>query len=233
MDLDKQSTIPRHLGLILDGNRRWAKEQGLPTFEGHRKGYDNLRTILDYALDQGVQYVSAYVFSTENWQRTKLEVKYLMDLLLKMLTRDVQELHAKGIRIVWLGSERELSPKVRKAITAAVELTRDNTHGTFAICLNHGGHREVTEAVQRLVIDGVPAEQIDETKIASYLDVPELPPIDLIIRTSGEQRLSNFMLWRAAYSELLFTDTLWPAFTVAEFDTMLEQYAQRGRRFGK
>jgi undecaprenyl diphosphate synthase len=225
--------IPRHLGLILDGNRRWARQHDLPLMEGHRRGYDTLQTILEAALDRGVEYVSAYVFSTENWGRTSAEVKYLMNLILNVVTKDLKELHERGIRIVWLGSKQQVSKKVRETIEKAEELTAENTRGTLGLCFNHGGHREIAEAVQRIVASGVAAEDVNEELIAENIDHPEVPAIDLVIRTSGEQRTSNFMLWRAAYSELLFTDTLWPDFTVEELDALLTEYASRKRRFGK
>lgn len=225
--------MPTHLGLILDGNRRWARSQGLPTLEGHRRGYDNLHTILDAALDRGIKVVSAYVFSTENWSRTKEEVKYLMDLIVLMLKKDVREMHERGVRIVWLGSKQQVGKRVLKAIEDAEELTKHNTKATFAMCFNHGGQREIAEAVQRLVRDGVPSEDINEQKITEYIDHPELPPLDLIVRTSGEQRLSNFMLWRAAYAELIFVPKHWPEFSVDDLDMALDEFVSRSRRHGK
>lgn len=225
-------TVPRHLGLILDGNRRWARAQGLPTLEGHRRGYDNLFDIMDAAIEKGIPYLSAYAFSTENWKRDQREVGYLMDLILLIVTRDLSKLHDRNARLLWLGSREHLKPNVLRALKHAEEDTKDNTGIVLGLCINHGGQREIAEAIRRLVSDGVSADEIDEQKIAEYVDHPELPPLDLIIRTSGEQRLSNFMLWRAAYSELMFTDTHWPAFAPAELGSLLEVYAQRQRRFG-
>jgi undecaprenyl diphosphate synthase len=227
------ATVPRHIGLVLDGNRRWATARGLPPMQGHRAGYDTLVDIIDAVLGSGVQYVSAYVFSTENWQRASAEVKFLMNLVLSVVTKDLETYHKKGIRIVWLGSKQQVSKKVRATIERAEELTKDNQRGTFGLCFNHGGHREIAEAVQRIVASGVPAGDVDEATIAANLDHPDVPPIDLLIRTSGEQRLSNFMLWRAAYSELVFTDTLWPDFTPEELERILEDYTNRQRRFGR
>ncbi len=224
--------MPAHIGFILDGNRRWAKAHGLPTLEGHRKGYENLKTILLHALDRGVKYASMFVFSTENWNRSKREVSYLMKLLGWVLTDELHELQSRNIRIVWVGSRRQMNPSLIRVIEHAEELTKDNQAGTLVLCLNHGGHREIAEAMQRLVADGIAAEDIDEAMIARYLDYPEIPPIDLIIRTSGEQRLSNFMLWRAAYSELIFRDEYWPDFSTRAFDECLLEYSKRQRRFG-
>jgi undecaprenyl diphosphate synthase len=225
--------LPTHVGLILDGNRRWARQHGLPLVEGHRKGAETLRRVLDYGLERGIPYVSAYVFSTENWKRTKSEVKYLMGLLLEILGRDLAEMHQKGVKVVWLGSREGVSPKIQKVIDDAMELTKDNTRATFGLCLNHGGHREITEAVQRLVQSGARAEDITEEAITAALDGAEIPPIDLLVRTGGDQRISNFMLWRVAYSELVFTPTLWPDLSNEELDAILADYASRQRRFGK
>lgn len=231
--MPQDTQLPKHLGLILDGNRRWARARGMPVVEGHRQGYEVLRNILDSCLERGIPYVSAFVFSTENWSRTSVEVKFLMNLVLTMVTRDLEEFDAKGVRIVWLGSKDGVGAKVRKAIEHAETVTAGNTQATFGLGFNHGGHREIAEAVQRLVRSGMSADDIDEAAIAGQLDYPDVPPIDLLIRTSGEQRLSNFMLWRAAYAELAFTDTYWPDFTNEELGKILDEYAQRGRRFGK
>lgn len=225
-------TVPEHLGLILDGNRRWAKAQGLPSLEGHKKGYENLKKIVEAAHDRGVKYVSAYVFSTENWNRDKEEVDYLMNLLKWVVKNEVKEMHQKGVRVLWLGSKEHMSARLIKDIEAAEQLTKDNTEGTLALCLNHGGHREVAEAVRRIMTKGTKPEEVNERLIAAHIDSPELPPIDLIVRTSGEQRLSNFMMWRAAYSELIFRDETWPDFSIESLEECLLEYSKRQRRFG-
>lgn len=230
---DTAASVPVHLGLILDGNRRWAKSQGLPRLEGHRRGYENLKTIGKSCLERGVQYVSAYVFSTENWDRSQEEVTYLMKLLLWVATKEVEELHRAGIRVRFVGSRERLSDKIIKALDAAEAKTRDNTGGTLALCLNYGGHQELVEATRAIVASGMSPAEIDAGTIAGNLYAPDIPPIDFIIRTSGEQRLSNFMLWRAAYSELYFADVHWPAFDVAALDKALAEYATRTRRYGK
>lgn len=228
------NTLPTHLGLILDGNRRWARDQGLPTFDGHKKGYENLKTIAEAAIDRGVKFISAFVFSTENWKRAQDEVKYLMDLLTWVATHEVDEMHKKEIRVVFLGKEKPLSDKNLKLIRKAEEKTKDNTRGTLALCLNYGGQTEIAEAVQKLMNAGVKPEDVTPELIQQYLYHPEIPDIDFLIRTSGEQRLSNFMLWRAAYAELYFkADKHWPAFTVEDLDAALADYAQRVRRFGQ
>jgi undecaprenyl diphosphate synthase len=227
-----QNNNPRHLGLILDGNRRWAKEKGLKPFEGHRRGYLRLREIAIASFERNVEYVSAFVFSTENWNRTKEEVNYLMDLLNWVATSEIKKLHKKNIRVVFLGSKKRLSPKILKNIHNAEELTKNNTGGTLALCLNYGGQQELSDAIALIVKNKVKPSDINPQLISQYLYGPELPPIDLIIRTSGEQRLSGFMLWSAAYAELKFVLKQWPAFTVKDLDDALVDYASRQRRFG-
>lgn len=225
--------MPRHLGLILDGNRRWAREKGLGLQEGHRQGYENLRAISEYAFDHGVEYVSAYVFSTENWNRSRDEVKYLMKLLLWILKHEIDNLSKHGIRVRMLGSKFRLGRALVKAIHEAETKTEFNDKGTLLPCLNYGGQQEIVDAMKRIVAAGTPPEEITAELINSNLYAPDIPPVDLIIRTSGEQRLSNFMLWEGAYSELMFTDTYWPDFSPAELQSMFEEYSDRTRRFGK
>lgn len=224
--------VPRHLGLILDGNRRWARERGLPLMEGHKKGYENLETISDAAFAAGVEYVSAYVFSTENWNRTREEVAYLMKLLLWVVRHEVDNFHKHGIRLRTMGSKFRLGKALVKAIHAAEEKTKDNTGGTLLLCLNYGGQQEIVDAMKRIVASGTEAADITPELIAENLYAPGIPPVDLIIRTSGEQRLSNFMTWESAYSELMFTPTYWPDFDTAELQQMFVKYAQIHRRFG-
>lgn len=221
------------MGFILDGNRRWAREKGKPTLEGHRIGYENLKDITKAAINRGVTYVSAYVFSTENWDRTPKEVKYLMDLAYRMLTKDVAELNKEQIRVVWLGSREKLSDKMLKAIENAEESTQNNTRGTLAICFNYGGHEELVEAARKLVAQGLSPSDINNDVLSSVLYAPEVPSVDLVIRTSGEQRLSGFMLHRIAYAELYFTDKYWPDFGSADLDAALAEFARRERRHGK
>lgn len=225
--------VPRHIGLILDGNRRWATEHGLPVTKGHEKGYETLKKVSDYAFEQGVEYVSAYVFSTENWKRSREEVKYLMNLLLWILKHELDNLSKHGIRIRTLGSKVRLGKALVKAIHNAEEKTKDNTKGTLLLCLNYGGQQEIVDAMKEIVASGTPASEITPELIEQHLYAPGIPPVDLIIRTSGEQRLSNFMLWEGAYSELMFTDTYWPDFTSEELQRMLVEYGQRHRRMGK
>lgn len=224
--------MPRHLGLILDGNRRWAKEHGLPIIEGHRQGYDTLKNVSEYAFEQGIEYVSAYVFSTENWTRSQDEVRNLMKLLLWILRHELDNLSKHGIRIRTLGSKIRLGKALVRSIHEAEEKTKNNQKGTLLLCLNYGGQQEIVDAMKQIVADGTPADQITPELIEQHLYAPGIPPVDLIIRTSGEQRLSNFMLWEGAYSELMFTKTYWPDFSSEELQEMLVQYSQRHRRHG-
>ena len=229
---ESSAVVPQHIGIILDGNRRWAKAKNLPAFEGHRQGYETFKKTAVAAFDKGVSCVSAYIFSTENWTREKPEVNFLLDLALRMVTRDLSELNEHGIRIVWFGSAERVSDKLLKALRNAEEATKHNKGRTLVICFNYGGKLEITEAVKKLVNDGVAGDDITEEKISDYLYEPSVPPVDLLIRTSGEQRISNFMLWRAAYSELYFTEVLWPDFSTDDLDDALQHYASRQRRFG-
>ena len=226
-------TIPNHLGLILDGNRRWARAQGLPTLEGHRRGYDNLRTIAEAAFNAGVKYVSAYIFSTENWNRSQEEVGYLMKLVLNIASKELDDLINKNIKIVFLGTEDRLSKAVRNAVRDAEERSKNNDGGTLALCFNYGGRLEIVDAVKKMAAEGVDWSNIDESTITQHLYHADVPDVDFMIRTSGEQRLSNFMLWRISYSELLFVDKHWPAFTVEDLQAALDEYDSRQRRFGK
>jgi undecaprenyl diphosphate synthase len=228
-----QTDVPRHLGLILDGNRRWAREHDLPLVEGHKQGYETLKKISEYAFENGVEYVSAYVFSTENWNRSKDEVNYLMDLCLWIFKHELKNFMKHGVRLRLIGSKIRLGKALVKAIVEAEEKTKDNNKGTLLLCLNYGGQQEIVDAMKKIVAEGTPAEDITPELIEQHLYAPGVPPVDLIIRTSGEQRLSNFMLWEGAYSELMFTKTYWPDFSSDELQEMLVEYSHRHRRMGK
>lgn len=223
---------PNHLGLILDGNRRWAKERGLKPFEGHRRGYLKLKTIAEAAFKRNVKYVSAFVFSTENWNRSEEEVAYLMDLLYWVATKELNKLHKKNIKVVFIGTRERLSKKILNAIDNGQRKTANNTGGTLVLCFNYGGQQEISDAISSIIKEGTPADKITPDLINKHMYGPDLPPLDLIIRTSGEQRLSGFMLWSAAYAELKFVLKYWPAFTVADLDETLKEYSLRQRRFG-
>lgn len=225
-------TVPTHLGLILDGNRRWARERGLKPFEGHRRGYLRLKKIALAAFERDIKYVSAYVFSTENWQRSEQEVAYLMDLLHWVAKHEVTKLHKHNVKVLFIGSLTGLSPSIIDSMRKAEAKTAHNTGGTLVLCLNYGGQQELADAAANLIRSGVAPEDVTPELISNHLYGPDLPPIDLIIRTSGEQRLSGFMLWSAAYAELKFVLKQWPAFTVSDLESALADYAGRQRRFG-
>lgn len=228
-----QSSLPNHLGLILDGNRRWAKDQGLPTLEGHRQGAETFRKVSLAAFDRGIKYVSAYVFSTENWQRTEEEVGYLMKLLIRAVEKHLKSFHEAGIKVVVLGRRDGLDGSVLKAIEKTESLTKDNSRGTLALCFNYGGKSELVDAVKKIVASGISPSDVEADTIMANLYSPEIPEIDLIIRTSGERRTSGFMLYRSEYAELYFTDTMWPDFDEPALDEALSDYTHRKRRFGQ
>lgn len=224
--------LPRHVGYIVDGNRRWARQHGLPTYEGHLAGYNVLKEVALATLDAGVEYMSAYVFSTENWKRSEDEVARLMAITLRILSTDLHEFIDHNVRLRVIGSRDRLSDKLLKAIDDAEEKTASMTGGTFVVCLNYGGQLEVADAVKSMIESGMDASDVTVDAISRHLYAPDVPPIDLLVRTSGEQRLSNFMLWRAAYSELLFIEKCWPDMTKDDVHDILEEYSRRGRRFG-
>jgi undecaprenyl diphosphate synthase len=229
---DSKIKIPRHIGYILDGNRRWAKKHGVPTYEGHLAGYNAVKEVSLATLAAGVEYMSVYAFSTENWSRTKDEVSKLMALTLKVLSTDISMFNENNVRLQVIGSREGLDPKLIKAFDAAEKATAQNTGGILALCFNYGGQVEITDAVKKIIQSGVKAEDVTQELIAQNLYAPEVPPIDVIVRTSGEHRISNFMLWRAAYSELIFLDKFWPDMTKDDVTAILKEYSQRKRRFG-
>ena len=223
---------PRHIGYIVDGNRRWAKERGLPAVRGHAAGYKVLHEIIRASFDAGVQYVSAYIFSTENWKRSQEEVGKLMNMVIKAAVDDLHVFQETNVKVVILGSRDQLGPRVLQSIESVEQQTTSNTGGTLAVCFNYGGQQEIADACKKIVQSGAAAETITPELIAENLYNPEVPPIDMVVRTSGEQRLSNFMLWRSAYSEFMFMDKLWPDMTKDDVTAILKEYSRRGRRFG-
>ncbi|MAU34069.1 di-trans,poly-cis-decaprenylcistransferase [Candidatus Saccharibacteria bacterium] len=229
---EQEMVVPRHVGYIVDGNRRWAKKHGLPTYEGHLAGYNALKDVAFATLDAGVEYMSIYIFSTENWNRSQEEIGNLMKLVLRLFTTDAKIFDDYNIRLKVLGEREGLDPKIVKAILQLEEKTKHNTAGTLAICLNYGGQREIVDAVKKIVQSGAKAEEIDANLIAENLYGAEVPPVDVIVRTSGEKRLSNFMLWRAAYSEFIFLNKQFPEMTKEDVTAIIEEYSRRHRRFG-
>jgi len=223
----------RHLAVILDGNRRWAKEHGLPSLEGHRRGYENMKTIGVAALERGVTHFSAFVFSTENWKRGAEEVSYLMGLLRRALTEEVGFFMEHGVRLKVLGRRAGLSDAVAEAIDSAERVTAGNFRGQMNLCLNYGGRAEIVDGVKKLIAAGRKPEEIDEATVAGSLWTAGIPDPDLIIRTSGERRLSGFLTWSGVYSELSFFEKHWPDFTTEDLEAALAEFESRERRFGK
>ncbi len=221
-----------HLAIILDGNRRWARSHNLPTVEGHRRGYDRVKEVGDWCLARGIKYLTVYAFSTENWKRSKEEVGYLMDLLHRALTKEVGYYMERNIRLRVIGRRHELSDKLKQAINEAEAKTKDNTAGQVNLCINYGGRAEIVEGVQNLIKSGATEDQITEELFADQLWTAELPDPELIIRTSGEHRLSGFLTWSGVYSELLFIDKHWPDFFEQDLDQAIEWFTGRSRRFG-
>lgn len=224
--------IPVHIGFIIDGNRRWAKERGLKPYEGHYAGYGTVKDVLIETLHRGVKYATCYIFSTENWSRPQIEVDEIMDLLLRVLNDDAHIFNEENVKLKIIGGREKLKPKLIESIEKVESATASNTGGELIICLDYGGQREIADAVKRIVSSGAKAEDITPELIEQNLYSPEVPPCDMIVRTSGEQRLSNFMLWRSAYSELLFLDKYWPDMTKEDVGFILEEYSKRKRRFG-
>ena len=234
-DGDQQATNlrpPKHVAIIMDGNGRWAKQRGLSRQAGHRAGTENIRRIIQGFGERGVEVLTLYAFSTENWSRPRREVNALMRLIGRVIDREVNELHAHGARLVHIGKLDPLEPSLRKKVEHAIDLTKDNTRITVALAFNYGGRAEIIDAVRRIITDRVPAERVDEDLFSSYLYTAALPDPDLIIRTAGEVRLSNFLLWQSSYAELYATPTYWPDFDEPEIDRALDAYAQRQRRYG-
>jgi undecaprenyl diphosphate synthase len=220
------------VAIIMDGNGRWARSRGLPRMAGHRAGSENIRRIIQRFGDYDVRYLTLYAFSTENWERPNDEVKGLMRLLSRFLKRETQHLHENGIRLIHLGDLSPLKPKLQQEVRDAIHLTRNNHRMTLAIAFNYGGRAEIVEAVRQIAASGTPAEEITEELVASYMTTSDLPDPDLVIRTAGEMRISNFLLWQSAYAEFYSLPTYWPDFEVPQIDECLQAYAQRIRRFG-
>jgi undecaprenyl diphosphate synthase len=227
-----EETLPNHIGFIIDGNRRWAKEHGLPAYEGHLAGYNAVIEVLTAALEAGVNFATVYAFSTENWKRSEDEVSRLMAMMLRILTTDLPIIQEKNVRLRVIGSRDKIDEKIIKAIDSAESKTAGNTGGTLAICWNYGGQLEVVDAVKKIVKSGVDTNDLTVEMISENLYSPELPPLDLIVRTSGEQRLSNFMLWRSVYSEIIFIKKYWPDMKKKDLKTIFSEYSKRARRFG-
>jgi len=225
--------VPRHVAIIMDGNGRWARRRGLPRSAGHRQGTENLRRILRAAVDFGVEIMTIYAFSTENWSRPRQEVQLLMRILEMVIDRELVELNRNGVQIRHIGEIDGIPDRLAKKVRHACEMTRHNNRLILNVAFNYGGRDEIVHAVQRIIADGIPAEDVTESLISRYLYTSGLPDPDLIIRTSGEFRLSNFLIWQGSYSEYYYTDVYWPDFDKDEFHKALVEYNRRRRRFGK
>jgi undecaprenyl diphosphate synthase len=226
------SSVPRHVGIIMDGNGRWARRRNRPHTFGHRAGVRAIKRVMYGCERLGIEVLSVYAFSTENWARPRAEVRALMRLFHETLEREFAEIDARGIRIVVSGRRAELSRRMQERIEDAEKRTRSNRNGTLNVCLNYGGRAEVVDAVRSLLAAGARAEDVDEKALAAHLYHPELPDVDLIVRTAGESRMSNFMLWQSYYAELCVTETLWPDFDVPDLERAIAEYQGRVRRFG-
>ena len=230
--MESITALPRHVAFILDGNGRWAEKRGLPRLEGHRAGVKNVRRILRYLNRLGVEFVTLYTFSTENWNRPADEVNGIFDILEEMVGREARELHKNGVRIRHIGRLEGLPEGVQKSVKEAVKLTESNKGMTLGVALNYGGRAEILDVIRRITAEKVSPQDIDEKMFSKYLYTAGFPDVDLIIRTSGEMRTSNFLIWQSAYSEYYFTPVLWPDFNEKELEKALLAYSRRQRRFG-
>ncbi|MEE9490936.1 MAG: polyprenyl diphosphate synthase [Dehalococcoidia bacterium] len=224
--------LPNHVAIIMDGNGRWAAKRGLPRLVGHRTGTDNVRRVVEGFDRYQVKYLTLYAFSTENWRRPGIEVSGLLRILAGMIDRETKVLHEKNVRLSHLGKLDDLPPQLQGKVHKALELTGNNTGMTLSIAFDYGGRAEILDAVRRIIKDRVPSEDITESLFSSYLYTADVPEPDLIIRTGGEMRVSNFLIWQAAYSEFYSTPTLWPDFGEKEIEKALVAYSRRERRFG-
>lgn len=228
--------VPRHVAVVMDGNGRWAKARGLPRTEGHKAGEAALFDLVEGAIEIGVKYVSAYAFSTENWKRSPDEVRFLMGFNRDVIRRRRDEMNAMGVRVRWAGRRRRLWKSVIDELEAAEQLTRTNNVLTLTMCVNYGGRAEIADAAatvaQEVAVGRLDPSKVNERTLARYLDEPDLPDVDLFLRSSGEQRISNFLLWQSAYAELVFLDQLWPDVDRRHLWKAIEQYAARDRRYG-
>jgi undecaprenyl diphosphate synthase len=228
--------VPRHVAIVMDGNGRWAKARGLPRTVGHERGEHSLFDVVEGAIEVGVQWLSAYAFSTENWKRSPEEVRFLMGFNRDVIRRRRDDMHAMGVRVRWAGRRPRLWRSVIEELEVAEEMTRRNRVLTLTMCVNYGGRAEIADAAAGLaraaLAGGVDPGRVNEKVFARFLDEPEMPDVDLFVRSSGEQRISNFLLWQTAYAELVFQDTLWPDYDRRTLWAAIEEYARRDRRYG-
>jgi undecaprenyl diphosphate synthase len=231
-ELPPELVIPQHIGIIMDGNGRWAQERGLPRHEGHRQGTENLREILQACGDFGIKYLSIYAFSTENWGRPRVEVNFLIRILESVIDRELAELNEKGVQLRHIGSDEGLPRMLRRKVRDAVELTKDNDKLILNVAFDYGGRAEIVRACRQIIADGLDPETVTEESFSQYLYTGGQPDPDMIIRTGGDLRISNFLIWQAAYAEIYVTDCYWPDFDRSQLRIAIEAYNQRERRFG-
>ena len=225
--------LPRHVAIIMDGNGRWALSRGLPRLAGHKAGTENLRRIIRASVEFGVKYLTIYAFSTENWGRPPEEVQGLMFILEDVLNRELAELHKEGVQLRHIGRLERLAPNLQEKVLEAIELTKNNDRLILNVAFNYGGRDEIVHAIQNIIKDGIPSEEVTEALVSRYLYTAGVPDPDLIVRPSGELRVSNFLIWQGAYSELYVTPKYWPDFDKEEYRRALEAFASRDRRYGK
>jgi undecaprenyl diphosphate synthase len=225
--------IPQHVAMIMDGNGRWALQRGLPRLAGHKAGTENLRRVIRASVEFGIKYLTIYAFSTENWGRPPEEVKGLMYILEDVIDRELNELHKEGVQLRHIGRLERLAPSLQEKVLDAIDVTKNNDRLILNIAFNYGGRDEIVQAIQRMMKDGVPPEKVTDELVSQYLYTAGVPDPDLIIRTSGELRVSNFLIWQAAYSEWYITPTFWPDFDKDEYRRALEAFSHRDRRYGK
>ncbi len=224
--------LPAHVAIIMDGNGRWAISRGLPRLAGHRAGTENLRRIITACVEFGIKYLTIYAFSTENWGRPREEVEGLMHILEDVIDRELDELHKQGVQLRHIGHLERLDPSIQQKVLQAIELTKNNDRLILNVAFNYGGRDEIVCAIKKIIADGIKPEEVTADLVSRYLFTAGVPDPDLIIRTSGELRVSNFLIWQGAYSEWYITSTYWPDFDKEEFRKALETYAQRDRRYG-
>ena len=230
-NLDKN--VPRHVAIIMDGNGRWAVARGLDVSEGHHAGYENIRRVVNDFANRGVEYLTLYAFSTENWDRPETEVNGILNLAIAVIAHEAQELHENGVRIKHLGRVDRLSPELRVELEQAVEMTAGNTGLTLGIAFDYGGRAEIVQAAKRMVEETVSPDEVDEQKFSEFLYTSDMPDVDLLVRTGGDFRISNFLLWQTAYSEFYSSETWWPDFFGERIDEAFDAFNERKRRFGK
>jgi len=230
--IKKISPLPNHIAFIMDGNGRWAKKRNLPRKAGHKAGTQNILSLLKTLGEYGIKYVTLYSFSTENWNRPEEEIRGILTILGESIEKEVPALHKNGVKVCHIGHLDNLPHQTRQAIANAIELTKNNTNMTLNLAFDYGGRAEIVDAAKKIISEKIPLENIDEKLFGSYLYTNSLPEVDLVIRTGGDLRISNFLLWQSAYSEFYFTDVLWPDFNEKEIEKALLSFSQRERRFG-